>query len=70
MDYAKYLAAKALEFLNLAEAAEDDAVYDELIVVANVCRDAATAIELHNLSLGSELDATRGDAPARRMTRC
>jgi hypothetical protein len=65
MDYVKYLAAKAIEFRNLAEAAEDDAVYDELIVVANVCSDAAAAIELHNLSLDSRAKKSNSAADTR-----
>ena len=47
MDYAKRLLAMATELQGLAESTEDDVVYDELIIVANVCAEAAAAIELH-----------------------
>lgn len=47
MDHAKRLLAIAAELKALAESTEDDAVYDELIIVANVCSEAAAAIEVH-----------------------
>ena len=47
MDHAKRLLAMAAELKSLAESTEDDVVYDELIIVANVCAEAAAAIELH-----------------------
>jgi len=47
MDHAKRLLAMAAELKALAESTEDDVVYDELIIVANVCTEAAAAIELH-----------------------
>jgi hypothetical protein len=47
MDYAKRLLALAAELKALAENTEDDVIYDELIIAANVCAEAATAIELH-----------------------
>jgi hypothetical protein len=47
MEYAQHLFRIAAELRELAETADDDVVYDELIVAANVCQEAATAIELH-----------------------
>lgn len=47
MDHAKRLLAMAAELRALAESTEDDVIYDELIIVANVCTEAAAAIELH-----------------------
>jgi hypothetical protein len=47
MDHAERLLAMAAELKGLAESTEDDVIYDELIIVANVCAEAATAIELH-----------------------
>jgi hypothetical protein len=47
MDHAKRLLAMAAELKGLAESTEDDVVYDELIIAANVCTEAAAAIELH-----------------------
>lgn len=47
MDHAKRLFALATELNGLAESTEDDVIYDELIVAANVCAEAAAAIELH-----------------------
>ncbi len=47
MDHARHLSALAAELKARAEASEDDVIYDELIVVANVCAEAAAAIELH-----------------------
>lgn len=47
MDHAKYLFALAEQLNARAEACEDDAIYDELIIVANICRQAAEAIDLH-----------------------
>jgi hypothetical protein len=46
-DHAERLLAMAAELKGLAESTEDDVIYDELIIVANVCAEAATAIELH-----------------------
>ncbi|HEX7969227.1 MAG TPA: hypothetical protein VF502_13485 [Stellaceae bacterium] len=47
MDYAKHLSDVAAELKALAEATDDDVIYDELIIAANVCAEAAAAIELH-----------------------
>ena len=47
MDHAKHLSAVAAELKALAEATDDDVIYDELIIAANVCAEAAAAIELH-----------------------
>ncbi len=47
MDHAKRLCAVAAELTALAEASEDDVIYGELIIAANVCAEAAAAIELH-----------------------
>jgi hypothetical protein len=47
MDHAKRLLAMAAELKALAESTEDDVIYDELIIVANVCAEAAAAIERH-----------------------
>lgn len=47
MDHAKRLRAMAAELKGLAESTQDDVIYDELIIVANVCAEAAASIELH-----------------------
>ena len=47
MDYAKRLLALAAELKALAEGTDDDVIYDELVIVANVCAEASAAIELH-----------------------
>ena len=47
MDHAKRLLAMAAELKGRAESTEDDVIYDELVIVANVCAEAAAAIELH-----------------------
>ncbi len=53
MDQAKHLSAVAAELRALAEATQDDVIYDELIIAANVCAEAAAAIELHAKSLAA-----------------
>jgi hypothetical protein len=47
MEYAKHLYALAAQLYGLAETCENDAVYDELIVAANVLSQAAETIDLH-----------------------